>query len=129
MRKILRNRSLRESQRSYACGKRNLVDSLNTCIREHQRQALSHRSEKDSANCVFDESRREQVRLHKDLAEREKALRDTRIRNINDVEELNRAQEMRIDKFVNSYIERKSRYNTGAHFTNTRVAGRSELYE
>ena len=35
----------------------------------------------------------------KNLAQREKALRDTRIRKILEVEELKRAQEMRIDEF------------------------------
>ena len=39
------------------------------------------------------------ARLHEELAQREKALRDTRIRNIHDVEEVKRAQEMRIDEF------------------------------
>ena len=40
-----------------------------------------------------------QARLHEELALREKALRDTRIRNIHEVEELKRAQDIRIDEF------------------------------
>ena len=75
------------------------VDSLNTCIRELQRQAHSHRLETDSANCGYEEPRREQARLHEELPLREKALRDTRIRNIHEMEELKRSQEMRFDEF------------------------------
>ena len=37
--------------------------------------------------------------FHGELALREKALRDTRIRNIHEKEELKRAQEMRVDEF------------------------------
>ena len=75
------------------------VDPLNTCIREFQRQAHSNRLDMDNVNKEYVESRREQARLHEELAQREKALRDTRIRNIHEVEELRRAQEMRTDEF------------------------------
>ena len=71
------------------------VDTLNNCIREFQRQAHSNRLELESVNCGHGESRREQARPQEELAQREKALRDTRIRNIHDAEELKRAQEMR----------------------------------
>ena len=50
-------------------------------------------------NCGYEDSRREQARLHEEMALREKALRDSRIRNIHEMEELKRAQEMRIDEF------------------------------
>ena len=56
------------------------VDTLNTCILEFQRQPHSNRLELDSVNCGYEESRREQARLHEDLALREKALPVTRIR-------------------------------------------------
>ena len=75
------------------------VDSLNACVRELQRQAHSRRMELDSANCGYEECRREQARLHEELALRGKALRDTRIRTIHGMEELNRAQELRVDEF------------------------------
>ena len=52
----------------------------------------------DSVNCGYEESRREQARLH-ELAQRARTLRDNRIRNIHEVEELKRAQELRIDEF------------------------------
>ena len=74
-------------------------DTLNTCIREFQRQARSNRLEMDGVSCGHGESRRELARLHEELAQREKALPDPCIRNIHEVEELKRAQEMRIDEF------------------------------
>ena len=74
------------------------LDSLNTCTRE-LRQPHSQRLELDDANCGYEESGREQVRLEEELALREKALRNTRIRNIHEMEELRRVQEMRVDEF------------------------------
>ena len=74
------------------------VVSLNTPIREFRRHARSNRLEMD-CKLWNEESRREQARFHKELlAQREKALRDTRIRNIHEVEELKRSQEMRMTK-------------------------------
>ena len=55
--------------------------------------------EMDNVNYGYEESRREQARLHEELAQRAKSLRDTRIRNVHKVEELKRAQEIRIDEF------------------------------
>ena len=75
------------------------VDSLNTSIREFQRRAHSNRLEMDYVNYGYEESRREQARLHEELAQRENALRETHIRSVREVEELKRAQEMRIDEF------------------------------
>ena len=75
------------------------VDSLNTCIRVFQRQVHSNRLELDDVNCGYEEFRREQVRLEEELALRETALRNTRISNIHEMEELRRAQEMRVDEF------------------------------
>ena len=42
---------------------------------------------------------REQVRLQEELLIREEALQDTRIRGIHEMEELRRAQELRVDEF------------------------------
>ena len=75
------------------------VDSLTTCNRELQRQAHSQRLELDEANCGNEESRRKQVRFEEELALGEKALRNTRIRNIHEMDELRRVQEMRVDEF------------------------------
>ena len=46
----------------------------------------------------FEESREEQARLHEELAQRERALRETQISCIHEVEELRGAQEMRMDE-------------------------------
>ena len=54
--------------------------------------------EVDHSNLGY-ETCRKQARLHEELAQRERALRKTHIRSIHDVEELNRAQEMRNDEF------------------------------
>ena len=75
------------------------VDTLNTSIREFQRQTHSNRLEMYLVNYGYEESRREQTRLHEELAQREKAFRETRIRSIHQVKELKRAQKMRIDEF------------------------------
>ena len=105
------------------------VDTLNTCIREFQRQAHSNRLELDSVNYGAEESRREQARLHEELAQREKALRDTRIRNIHEMEELKRAQEMRIDEFSRHELRESHATHAGAYFTNTGIAGKNQLDE
>ena len=57
-----------------------------------------------------------QARLHEELAHREKALRDTRIRNMHEVEELLRAQQMRVDEFSRHECEAKSRYSFAGRF-------------
>ena len=83
----------------------------------------------DNVNYGYEESRGEQARLHEEVAQRETALRDTRIRNVHDVEELKRAQKVRIDEFSRNELREKSRYSTGAYFTNKGVAGKDELCE
>ena len=75
------------------------VDSLETCIRELQRQTHSQQLELDGAHRGYEEPRREQVRLQEELVMREKALRDTRIRGTHEMEELRRVQELRVDEF------------------------------
>ena len=56
-------------------------------------------TEIDHSNLGYEASRREQARLGEELAQRERALGETHIRSIHEVEELKRAQEMRIDEF------------------------------
>ena len=55
------------------------VDTLNTCIRELQREISSQRLELEDAHCGCEESRRDQVRVQEELVMREKTLRDTRM--------------------------------------------------
>ena len=70
------------------------VGSLNNCINELQQQAYAQRLELEDAHFGYAESRKEQVRLQEELVMREKALRDTRIRSVHEMEELRRAQEL-----------------------------------
>ena len=74
----------------------------------------------DYVNYGYEESRREQARLHEEFAQREKALRDTRIRNVLEVEELKRAHEMRVDEFSSN--ELRESHTTFQEITNTGVA-------
>ena len=75
------------------------MESLNTCISKFQQQTHAHRLELEDAHLGYAEFRREQVRLLRDLVMEEKALRDTSITSIQEMEELKRAQEMRVDEF------------------------------
>ena len=75
------------------------ADFLDCFIRELQRQIHSSRMDTDHTNARCETSRREQARLHEELAQRERALRETHIESIHEVEELKRAQEMRSDEF------------------------------
>ena len=53
----------------------------------------------DYTNLRYETYRREQARLHEELAKRVRALRQTHFSSFHDVEELKRAQELRIDEF------------------------------
>ena len=50
------------------------IDLLNTSIREFQRHAHSNRMEMDYVNHGYEESRREQARLHEELAKQRKSI-------------------------------------------------------
>ena len=50
---------------------------LDCSIRELQRQIHSNRLEIDHTNLGYETFRREQARLHEELAQRERALRDS----------------------------------------------------
>ena len=64
----------------------------------------------------------------KNLAQRERVLRETQIRSIHEVGELKRAQEMRIDEFSRDELGESRGYDTGAHFTDTGVERKNLLY-
>ena len=65
-------------------------------VHELKRQIDSQAVEIEHARTGYEQSRREQGLLH---AERERALRETRIRSVHEMEELKRAQEIRVDEF------------------------------
>ena len=75
------------------------VEYLDTCIGELQQQSHAQRLELEDAHHGYVESRREQVRLQEELVMKEKALRDTQIRNVHEMGEMKRAQELRVDEF------------------------------
>ena len=89
----------RDQARSELMKQEHKVESRNTCIRELQQQLCARRLELEDAHVGYEESRREQVRLHEELVIKEKALRDTQIRSIHEMQELRRAQELRVDGF------------------------------
>ena len=60
-------------------------------ICELKRQIDSQAVEVEHTRTKYEQSRREQALLHEDLADRERALRDTRVRSIRKLEELKRA--------------------------------------
>ena len=72
------------------------VQSLNDCISEFQQQTLCSRIGIIGRTTRYIESRREQVRLQEELSLKEKVLRDTQIRSMHKMGEMERAQELRI---------------------------------
>ena len=74
------------------------VDSLNNCISELQQHACAQRLELQDAQHGYSEPRREQVRLEEELSMKEEVLRDTQIRNVHEMGEMKRGQELRVDK-------------------------------
>ena len=75
------------------------VGSLNSCINELEQQAYAQGLGLQDAHHGYIESRREQARLQEELSMKEKRLRDTQIRNIHELGEMKRAQELRVDEF------------------------------
>ena len=74
------------------------VESLKKCTGELQRQTEEQILELQDAQDGFVESGREQSRLWEELSMKEKVLRDTQIRNMHEMGEINRAQELRVDE-------------------------------
>ena len=75
------------------------VGSLDSCINELQQQADAQRLELQDAHHGFFESRREQSQQQEELSMKENVLRDTQIRNMHEVGDMKRAQELRVDEF------------------------------
>ena len=75
------------------------VGSLNKCIDELQQQACAQRLELENAHRGKIETRREQSRPQEELSMKEKVLRETQIRNIHEMGEMKRSQELRVGDF------------------------------
>ena len=74
------------------------VESLNKCIVEVQRLKEEQRLALQDAHDQFVESKREQVRPQEELSMKEKVLRNNQIRNMHEMGEMKRAQELRADE-------------------------------
>ena len=74
------------------------VGPLNSCINELPQQAYSQGLELQDAHHGYIEFRRKQARLQEELSMKEKLFRDTQIRNIHELGEMKRAQELRVDE-------------------------------
>ena len=75
------------------------ADFLDSSVRDLQRPLDSNRLEIYCTNQGYEESRKEQARLHEELPQRKRVLRETEIRSIHEVGEMKKVQEMRIDEF------------------------------
>ena len=91
------------------------VGSLNSCINEPQQQAHAQGLELRDAHHGYVESRREQVRLQGGLSMKDKVLRDTQIRNIHELGEMKRAQELRVDEFSLQKEKVTTQYRDSLH--------------
>ena len=74
------------------------VESLNECIGDLQQQTEVQRLVLQNSQNGFVESGREQGRLQEELSMKEKVLRNTQIRNMHEMGEIKRAQELRADE-------------------------------
>ena len=74
------------------------VESLKKFISELQQQTYAQRLALQDIQHGYIEFRHEQVRLQEELSTTEKVLRDTQIRNMHEMGEIERAQEPRIDE-------------------------------
>ena len=75
------------------------VRSLNSCISQLQQQAYAQGLESQDAHHGHVESRREQARLQEEFPMKDKLFRDTQIRNTHELDDMKRAQELRVDEF------------------------------
>ena len=105
------------------------VESLNKCVSELQQQAYAQRLELQDARYGFVESRREQVRLRGELSMKERFLRNTQIRNMHEMGEMMRAQELREDKVSVQKLRENHETTRNAHFPIAGNARSDEFYE
>ena len=75
------------------------ADLAENKICELKRQIDSQAVEIGHTRTWYEQSRRDQALLHEELADRERALRDTRVRSIQKLEELKRDQEFGLEEF------------------------------
>ena len=76
------------------------IELADISIRELNRQIETQRVEIGHTTTGYSQSSREHSLLHEELAVRERALRETRIGGIHEIEELKRLQESRVDEIA-----------------------------
>ena len=76
------------------------LESLNTCTSELQRQTHSQWLELEDVYFGYEESGERAISTTGRTVMKEKALRDTQITSIHEMEELKRVHEMRVDEFI-----------------------------
>ena len=74
------------------------VGPLKSCINEVQQQAHAQGLELQDAHHGYLESRREQARPQEELSVKKKLVRDAQTRNIHELGEMKRGQELRVDE-------------------------------
>ena len=105
------------------------VESLNKCIGELHRQTEEQRFALQDAQYGFVESGRDQVRLQEKLSMK-KVLQNTQIRNMHEMGEIKRAQELRVDEVsVQKLRERRETIQKLAHLSVAGNARADEFYE
>ena len=75
------------------------VESPNKCIDVLQKRTEAQNRAPQDVQNEFVESCREQTRLQEELSRKEKALRDTQIRSMHELEKMQRAQVQQVDEF------------------------------
>ena len=93
--RMLRNFFLMEIE--ITCLPKQDPNPLNNCIGELQQQAYAQRLELEDTHHGYVESRRERVRLQEGSVVKGKAVRNTQIRSMDEMGEMKRAQELRVD--------------------------------
>ena len=76
------------------------ADLAENNICELERQIDCQAVEIGHTRTGYEQSRREQAPIHEELADRERALRDTRVGSIQQLKELRREQEFRLEEFT-----------------------------
>ena len=87
------------------------ADLDDNSIRGLNRQIESQPMEIGHTLAGYEQSRREQALLHEESAERERALRETRIRSVQEMEEMKRAHQLRVDELSKEKLVEKSKHH------------------
>ena len=105
------------------------VESLNKYVNDLQKRTEAQDQALQGVQNEFVESRREQTRLQGELLRKEKALRDTQIRSMNEMGRMKRAQEQQVEEFSVQKFKGKPRDHSTAHFPIAANARTDDFHE